>query len=168
MGTPVSGHLAAVAVGSNQGDRRQLIRTAIDRIAAEEGITLLATSTLIETRPVGGPPQGDFLNGAILVETTLEPRQLLASLHRVERLAGRVRQGDQRNGPRPLDLDLLIHGGTLIDEPGLTVPHPRMHERSFVLDPLLEIAPGLQHPGIRATIRQRHERLERSAGDRTP
>ncbi|MEC8733972.1 MAG: 2-amino-4-hydroxy-6-hydroxymethyldihydropteridine diphosphokinase, partial [Planctomycetota bacterium] len=99
--------LAAVAFGSNLGDRAGQIEAALAGLAGHDGVEVLAASRCLETRPVGGPPQGDFLNGAVLLRTTLDPRGLLELLHHLERRAGRVREGAVPNAPRPLDLDLL-------------------------------------------------------------
>ena len=161
------GTLAAVAVGSNLGDRAGTIALAIEALAETDGVTLLAASTLHETAPVGGPPQGRFLNGALLLETTLEPLVLLGRLHEIERSFGRIRADGVPNGPRTLDLDLLIQGDLLLRTPQIELPHPRLHERAFVLDPLVEIAPDLEHPGCSRSIRQLHDALHRMAGETT-
>jgi 2-amino-4-hydroxy-6-hydroxymethyldihydropteridine diphosphokinase len=137
---------AYVGLGANLGPREVTLLRAVDLLAAEEGIEVLAVSRLRETDPVGVVEQPRFLNGAALVETTLEPRELLAVLLRVERELGRVRDGEQW-GPRTIDLDLLLYGGEVVDEPGLRVPHPRLHERRFALEPLAELDPELEIPG---------------------
>ncbi len=160
--------LAAVAFGSNLGDRAQQIEAALAALAAHDGVDVLAVSRCLETRPVGGPPQGDFLNGAVLLRTILDPRGLLELLHHLERRAGRVREGSVPNAPRPLDLDLLLHGDSVLDEPGLTVPHPRMHTRAFVLDPLLEVAPSLVHPVLGASVGELHAALHDTPSDQVP
>ena len=107
-------------------------------------------SDLRETAPVGYREQPDFLNGVAALATTLAPRELLDVLLAVERSLGRTREGGPRFGPRTIDLDLLLYGDEVIDEPGLTVPHPRLHERLFVLEPLHELDPTLRIPGIGA------------------
>jgi len=137
---------AYVALGANLGDRERTLREAVDALAAEEGIEVVAVSTLRETEPVGVGEQPRFLNGAAELETTLPARELLDRLLAVEQRFGRVRSSGE-HGPRTLDLDLLLYGDEVIDEPGLAVPHPRLHERSFVLEPLAELAPGLVVPG---------------------
>jgi 2-amino-4-hydroxy-6-hydroxymethyldihydropteridine diphosphokinase len=137
---------AYVGLGANLGDREATLRAAVEALAAEDGIEVAAVSTLRETDPVGVGDQPRFLNGAVAVETTLAPHELLDRLLAVERRFGRVRVPGE-HGPRTLDLDLLLYGGDRIDEPGLTVPHPRVHERRFVLEPLAELAPGLVVPG---------------------
>jgi 2-amino-4-hydroxy-6-hydroxymethyldihydropteridine diphosphokinase len=137
---------AYVALGANLGDRERTLRAAVDALAAEDGIEVVAVSTLRETEPVGVGEQPRFLNGAAELETTLTSRELLARLLAVEQRFGRIRSPGE-HGPRTLDLDLLLYGDEVIDEPGLAVPHPRLHERSFVLEPLAELAPGLVVPG---------------------
>lgn len=138
--------LTYVGLGANLGDRERTIREAIDALGAEEGIEVLAVSTLRETEPVGVGEQPDYLNGAAALDTTLEAPELLERLLAVEQRFGRVRVPGE-HGPRTLDLDLLLHGDERIDEPGLAVPHPRLHERRFVLEPLVELDPGLVVPG---------------------
>ena len=137
---------AYVGLGANLGDRERTLRAAVDALAAEEGIEVVSVSTLRETEPVGVGEQPRFLNGAAELETTLTARELLDRLLAVEQRFGRVRIPGE-HGPRTLDLDLLLYGDEVIDEPGLTVPHPRLHERRFVLEPLAELAPGLVVPG---------------------
>jgi 2-amino-4-hydroxy-6-hydroxymethyldihydropteridine diphosphokinase len=131
---------AYVGVGANLGDRRATIEAAV---ALLEGV--VAVSELRETDPVGVADQPAFLNGAVAVETELSARELLGRLLDVERQLGRERR--ERWGPRRIDLDLLLYGDETIDEPGLTVPHPRLHERTFALEPLAELDPELVVPG---------------------
>ena len=138
---------AYIALGSNLGDREATIRGAVAALAAEPGIEVVAVSSLVDTAPVGIVDQPRFLNGAAVLETALRAQSLLALLLDVERRFGRRREGVPAQGPRTLDLDLLLYGDEEIDEPGLRVPHPRLHERAFVLGPLSEIAPGLEVPG---------------------
>ena len=137
---------AYVGLGANLGEREATIRAAVEALAAEEGIEVVALSTLRETEPVGVGEQPPFLNGAAALETTLSARALLVGLLEIERRFGRVRTPGEL-GPRTLDLDLLLYGNEAIDEAGLTVPHPRLHQRRFVLEPLAELAPGLLVPG---------------------
>jgi len=137
---------AFVGIGSNLGDREANLRRAIELLSAEEGIEVVAVSELRETAPVGPVEQGPFLNGAVQLETSLGPRELLARLLAVENRLGRVR--DERWGPRTIDLDLLLYGVETIEEPGLTVPHPRLHERRFALEPLVDLDPALEIPGL--------------------
>jgi 2-amino-4-hydroxy-6-hydroxymethyldihydropteridine diphosphokinase len=136
---------AFVGIGSNLGVRETHLRTALEALAAEEGIALVAVSRLRETEPVGPVEQGPFLNGAVQVTTELPPRELLARLLNIEERLGRVR--GERFGPRTIDLDLLVYGDQIVDEPGLRLPHPRLHERRFALEPLAELAPALVVPG---------------------
>jgi len=143
---------AYVGLGSNVGDRETVLREAVQRLAAEPGIEIVAVSSLRETDPVGPiQEQPRFLNGAVAVETSLAPRPLLELLLRIEAEYGRRREGPP-GGPRTLDLDLLLYGAEEIDEPGLRVPHPRLHERAFVLEPLAELGwspPGQSYTGSR-------------------
>ena len=131
---------AYVGVGANLGDREATIRAALDALPGVVGI-----SELRETDPVGVVDQPPFLNGAVALETELGARELLERLLEIERELGRERR--ERWGPRTIDLDLLLYGAETIDEPGLTVPHPRLHERRVALEPLLELDPGLESPG---------------------
>jgi 2-amino-4-hydroxy-6-hydroxymethyldihydropteridine diphosphokinase len=133
---------AYVGLGANLGARERTLLAAVGALAAEEGIEVVAVSTLRETEPVGVGDQPRFLNGAVALETTLAVHELLDRLLAVEQRFGRVRVPGE-HGPRTLDLDLLLYDDEEIDEPGLTVPHPRLHERRFVLEPLAELAPGL-------------------------
>ncbi len=142
---------ALVALGSNLGDRRQILETALAALAAHSGIRLVAKSTFHSTRPIGGPPgQDDFLNAAARLETSLAPQELHSVLKAIEMAAGRVRA--ERWAPRTLDLDLLLYDRQMIETTELTVPHPRMAFRRFVLEPAAEIAPGMRHPTIGWTI----------------
>ena len=141
---------AYVGLGANLGDRERTLREAVDALGAEEGIEVAAVSTLRETDPVGVGEQPRFLNGVVALETSLGARELLDRLLAVEQRFGRVRVPGEL-GSRTLDLDLLLYGDETIDEPGLAVPHPRMHERRFVLEPLAELAPGLVVSG-RGTV----------------
>jgi 2-amino-4-hydroxy-6-hydroxymethyldihydropteridine diphosphokinase len=137
---------AYVGLGANLGDREATIRRALALLAEEPGIRVVAVSSLRETDPVGYADQPRFLNGAAALETELSARELLDRLLAVERELGRVRGEGPRFGPRPIDLDLLLYGEETIDEPGLTVPHPRLGERRFVLEPLRELDPELTLP----------------------
>jgi 2-amino-4-hydroxy-6-hydroxymethyldihydropteridine diphosphokinase len=136
---------AYVGLGANLGDREATIDEALRLLGTQPGVTVAAVSTLRDTAPVDKLDQPRFLNGAAGVETDLSPRELLDALLHVERELGRVRH--ERWGPRTIDLDLLLYGDEQIDEPGLTVPHPRLHERRFALEPLAELDGGLDVPG---------------------
>lgn len=144
---------AAIALGSNVGDRRAHLAAAADAIAHLPHSSLLSLSDFIPTDPVGPVPQDEYLNAAALIETGLDPRGLLDALLSIEQSRGRDRARERRWGPRTLDLDLLLYDGRVIDEPGLTIPHPRLHERAFVLMPLAQIGPDLVVPTLGRTIR---------------
>ena len=154
-----------LGLGSNLGDRREFIERAARLIDEIEGVELKSISSLIETEPVGGPPQGRYLNGAAELETALEPQELLARLQEVEAGLGRVRK--VLNGPRNIDLDILLFGDLVVEAGDLVLPHPRMCERAFVLEPLNEIAPGRVHPIKRKSIEELLGEL-RSAAARVP
>ncbi len=154
---------AAIALGSNRSrhglDPGAILRAAIAAIHRLPRTGPGPISSLIRTAPVGPVDQPEFVNGAMLITTSLPARELLASLLAIEQSFGRERGREQRWGPRTLDLDLLLYGEDVIDEPGLRVPHPRMHERAFVLVPLAEIAPDRIVPGTGRTVRQLRESL---------
>lgn len=135
-----------MGLGSNLGEREATLWKALEGLGATEGIEVVAVSSFRETDPVGVVDQPRFVNGAAALETSLRPRELLERLLDVERSLGRDRAVEERWGPRTLDLDLLLYGGETIDEPGLEVPHPRLAERAFVLEPLLELDPDLRLP----------------------
>jgi len=138
---------AYVALGANLGDRERTIRAALAELDGTPGVEVAAVSRLVETEPVGYLDQPRFLNGAAALETSLPPQELLDLLLAVERRFGRSREGVPPQGPRTLDLDLLLYGTARIEEPGLRIPHPRLHERRFVLEPLAELDPSLEVPG---------------------
>jgi len=142
---------AYVSLGSNLGDRAVQLSRALAALAALPATRVAALSPIFETAPVGPPPQGPYLNAVAKLRTSLAPRALLEDLLAIERAAGRVR-GGVRNAARTLDLDLLLYGASVIDEPGLRVPHPRLAERPFVLEPLAALAPALRHPELDETI----------------
>lgn len=143
--------LAYVGLGSNLGDRRGLIREALKRLGRIDGVRVLKRSRIIETDPVGRTGQPRFLNAVAEVETKLAPEPLLRRLRDVERALGRVRK--RRWGPRTIDLDLLLWDDRSMTTPRLTLPHPRMTERRFVLAPLAELCPGRRVPGTGRTVR---------------
>lgn len=136
---------AYVGLGSNLGDREATLRRAVELLAAEPGVEVLAVSTFRETEPWGYADQPRFLNGAVALETSLPPELLLERLLAIEHELGR-RRGGERYGPRTVDLDLLLYGDETIDRPELTVPHPRLAERAFALAPLVELDPELRLP----------------------
>lgn len=151
--------VACIALGSNLDDPRAQVERGFDALAALPGTTLNARSRLFRTRPWGVVDQPDFVNAAALIVTRLEPRALLAALLAAETRAGRVRR--VRNGPRVLDLDLLCYGDRVIHATDLDLPHPRLHERAFVLLPLADIAPDLEIPG-RGRVRDLLARIDTS------
>ena len=130
-----------LGIGSNLGQREGYIHRAIELLQTSPGIDVKRVSSLYETDPVGGPPQGKFLNGTLEIQTSLSPRDLLQRLKEIEKLTGRLAR--ERYGPREIDLDILLYGDHQIQEPDLVIPHPEMWKRSFVLTPLKEIAPDL-------------------------
>jgi len=136
---------AYVGLGANLGNREEMLQHAIALLSAADGVEVLAVAELRETDPVGVVDQPPFLNGAAAVDTTLSARELLDTLLAIERSLGRVRA--ERWGPRTIDLDLLLYGDEIVDEPGLRVPHPHLHERRFALEPLAELDPELAIPG---------------------
>jgi 2-amino-4-hydroxy-6-hydroxymethyldihydropteridine diphosphokinase len=141
---------AFVAFGSNLGDRRRTVERALRALGGADGVALSAVSGLYETAPVGGPAgQRAYLNGVAEVRTSLAPPALLRLLRRIERANGRRRR--VKWGPRTLDLDLLVHGRARVRSARLTLPHPRYHERRFVLAPFCDVAPGFVHPRLRRT-----------------
>jgi 2-amino-4-hydroxy-6-hydroxymethyldihydropteridine diphosphokinase len=137
---------AYVGLGTNLGDREAMLRSALEQLAAEPGLRVVGVSSLRDTAPVGLVDQPRFLNAAAAVETTLPARELLDRLLAIERRLGRSREG-RRFGPRTIDLDLLLYGDERIDEPGLSVPHPRLYERLFALEPLSDLDSDLVVPG---------------------
>jgi 2-amino-4-hydroxy-6-hydroxymethyldihydropteridine diphosphokinase len=137
---------AYIGLGSNLGDRETAIRRAVGYLDEVDGIVVTAMSALRETDPWGPVEQPPFLNGAVAIDTSLPPRALLDVLLEIERALGRVR--GERWGPRTIDLDLLVYGDERVDEEGLHVPHPRLHERRFALEPLAELDPALEIPGL--------------------
>jgi len=143
-----------LSLGSNLGERERLLERALERLAAE-GIRLLRVSSVWETEPVGRRAQPWFLNLVVEAETELFPRMLLARLRRIERELGRRRQGP--GAPRPIDIDVLFYGEAVVRTPELEVPHPRLQQRRFVLEPLAELAPELRHPVSRRTVREMAE-----------
>lgn len=139
---------AYVGLGANLGDREDTIRRAVALVDELAGVDVVSVSSLRETEPWGPVEQPRYLNGAVAVETDLPPRELLDALLEIERRLGRARDDEERWGARTIDLDLLLYGGERVDEPGLTVPHPRLHERRFALEPLLDLDPALEIAGL--------------------
>jgi 2-amino-4-hydroxy-6-hydroxymethyldihydropteridine diphosphokinase len=144
---PKESTIAYIGLGANLGERERTIAAALRRIDEDERTSLLRSTVPIETDPVGYTDQPRFFNAAASLATTRSPRELLDLLLEIERDLGRVRGEGPRYGPRTIDLDLLLYGDETIDEDALEVPHPRLHERRFVLEPLAELDPGLVVPG---------------------
>ena len=155
-----------IALGSNLGDRLANLQAGLREIADADGVDVVAVSPIYETAPVGGPDgQGPYLNAALAADVAIDAESLLGMLHRIEE--GRERSRDVYWGPRTLDLDLLVHGNLVVDTPTLQVPHPRMHERRFVMVPVCDIAPDLVHPTLGRTMRDLLADLPADPGELT-
>ena len=146
-----------LSLGSNLGDREANLRTAIDRLKNKDIGNPVAVSSFYETEPVEVTSQPWFLNCAIKLDTEKMPRQLISAILALEQEMGRQRK--QKKAPRTIDIDILLFGSSIIEIPSLTVPHPGMHERRFVLEPLAEIAPDARHPVFKRTIRELRDAL---------
>ena len=143
---------AFLGVGSNLGGREKNLSRAKILLEKRKGVKVAKVSPVYETEPVGGPPQGKYLNAVWEIETDLGAEELLKVLLQIESELGRKRR--LRNEPRPIDLDILFYGSEVIRRPGLVIPHPRLHEREFVLRPLADLAPAFVHPELRKTVRR--------------
>jgi 2-amino-4-hydroxy-6-hydroxymethyldihydropteridine diphosphokinase len=146
-----------LSLGSNVGDRMANLRAAIAAFGALGRVT--AVSSFYETEPVEYTQQPWFVNCAVALETEKMPKQLLSGLLKIERELGRRRKTSQPKGPRPIDIDILLYGSSVIDTANLQIPHPAMHQRRFVLEPLAEIAPEERHPVLKKTIRELRDAL---------
>lgn len=150
MNPPSVPTVVYLSLGSNVGDREAQLRGAIARLAPLGRV--LASSSFYETEPVEFTSQPWFLNSAVAIETSLEPQSLMTALLAIEREMGRQRT--ERKGPRTMDIDILLYGEAIVQDPDLAIPHPAMHQRRFVLEPLAEIAPDAKHPILKNTIRE--------------
>jgi 2-amino-4-hydroxy-6-hydroxymethyldihydropteridine diphosphokinase len=142
---PYRQHRVVIALGSNLGDRLDNLQGGVDTVFDAPGLNFLAVSGVFETAPAGGPPQPDYYNAVLIAETLLPPHAVLERCHSVEASLGRAR--GERWGPRTLDLDLIVYGDEVSDDPELTLPHPRVHERAFVLAPWYDADPEATIPG---------------------
>ena len=147
-----------IGIGSNEGDRLEGLSRAIQALHAIQGVRVVQMATIIETAPIGGPPQGPYLNTVVEVDTTLQPLVLLRTLQGIEQQLGST-PSTQRWGPRVIDMHLLLYDDQVIDEPSLRLPHPRLHERAFVREPLTQLAPELIHPVLGEPIAVLRDRL---------
>jgi 2-amino-4-hydroxy-6-hydroxymethyldihydropteridine diphosphokinase len=158
--------IAYIALGSNMGNKGQTLRDALDMMRRTDGITLKRVSSFMDTQPVGGPAdQPAYLNGVAEIDTSLTPQELLAALQSIEASLGRDRSHELRWGPRTCDLDIIYYDDEVLDTPELTIPHPRMHERVFVLAPLESIAPQIRHPLNFMTPGEMLQKLEMEGGN---
>lgn len=153
--------LVYLSLGSNVGDREANLRDAIARLATLGNV--LAVSSFYETEPVEMAAQPWFLNCAVKLDTEKMPKQLLAGILDLEQQMGRRRVQEKTKGPRTIDIDILLFGTSIVEAKGLTIPHPAMHERRFVLEPLAEIAPEVRHPAFKRTIRELRDALPAGA-----
>jgi 2-amino-4-hydroxy-6-hydroxymethyldihydropteridine diphosphokinase len=153
---------AYLSLGSNLGERTAQLREAIRKLSSLGTVT--NCSSFYQTEPVEFTKQSEFLNCAVELETTLSPEQILDAILQIERDMGRDRSAQPPKGPRTIDIDLLLAGDTVINSPELVLPHPAMHQRRFVLEPLAEIAPGASHPLLRHTIQELAESLPPGQG----
>lgn len=163
MGEAPSGRVF-IGVGSNEGDRLACLSAAVRALGGTPGVRLVQMATIRETEPIG-PPQAPYLNTVVEIETARDPEELLRALQDIERALGRI-PSPERWGPRVIDLDLLLYDDRVIHQPDLSIPHPRLHERAFVLEPLAQLAPDLAHPVLGRTIAELLDLMGRSASAR--
>ncbi len=153
--------IAYIAVGSNLGERLEYLNQAQERLSKLKGIRFLKSSAVYETEPVGGAEQGKYLNAVWEIETSLAPQELMKQLLAIEKKLGRVRT--ELHAPRTIDLDILFYQDRMIEEPGLSIPHPRLQEREFVLKPLMDLCPDFTHPRLKKTVRELSQNLNPKA-----
>ena len=156
--TEVKPVVAYLGLGANQGEPRRQLQEAVARLATAEEIEVVQASSFYLTPPLGPPDQPWYVNAVVKVRTRLTPEELLRVVHRLERDLGRVRR--ERWGPRLIDIDLLLYDGVILSGPDLCLPHPEMHKRSFVLVPLVEIAPQAWHPVLEETASELLAKLD--------
>ena len=149
-----------LSLGSNVGERADNLQGAVDALSKHRKCQVERVTKTIETKPYGGVPQKDYLNSCVQLRTLLTPRELLAEIHLIERAFGRQREDEIRLGPRTLDIDIIFYENKIITEEGLTIPHREMHKRSFVLEPLCEIAPFYRHPIYGKTVQDMWDELQ--------
>ncbi len=148
-----------LSLGSNLNDRVGYIQQAVKLLSKTNDFKIVRTSTLYETEPWGNKDQEWFINAVIEAKTTFSATELLHHCQQVEQMLGRIREGVPRWGERTIDIDILLYGREVINLPELIIPHPRMHERAFVLVPMLELVPLLKHPILNKSILELHEAL---------
>jgi 2-amino-4-hydroxy-6-hydroxymethyldihydropteridine diphosphokinase len=148
-----------LGLGSNLGDRVGYVQQALGLLKDTHSVRVISTSSFYETEPVGYKDQDWFVNAAVAVDTSLSPGELLERCQRIEQQLGRQRDPENQDGPRTIDIDILFYDSLVLNEPGLTIPHPRLHERAYALVPLLEINPRMVHPVLNQTVEQMHHAL---------
>lgn len=158
----MKGNKVYLGLGTNVGNREKNLQIAIEEIS--QFLKIIKKSSIYETEPVGYKNQEKFFNMAIEIETELEPLELIFQLHEIEHKMGRKREQEIKNGPRIIDLDILLFGDLIINQVNFKIPHPRMHKRKFVLDPLNEIAAEILHPELKKSIKELHKNLSNESG----